>query len=103
MDEFAYDTEGAPIETVGAVLSSVNEVETLLAAAKFPALSDAVPAGTVKAIVPLPVPVMVTVTVLPDGVPKVMVLIPAVPVRVVLFNTCSGVSVIEPVLKLTSL
>jgi hypothetical protein len=60
-------TDGALMVAVGAILSSVKAVDRLLAAAEFPAWSLAVPAGTVKAIVPLPLAFMLTVTVLPDG------------------------------------
>ena len=43
--DFAFATEGAPIETVGAVLSSAKVVEGPAAAVVFPEASTAVPAA----------------------------------------------------------
>ena len=53
-EEPASVLEGDPIETVGAVLSSVNVVEALDAAAVFPAASEAVAAAIEIPIVPSP-------------------------------------------------
>ena len=58
---------GAPIEIVGAVLSTVKVALGPAAGARLPARSEAVPAAIEIPSVPLPVmPLMVTVRVRPD-------------------------------------
>lgn len=87
--------DGAPMLTVGEILSSVNAVDRLLAAARLPALSLPVLAGTVNAIVPLPLAVNVTCTVLPDFVVLTPVML-AVPVEVTFDNISEVVKLMEP-------
>ena len=60
-------TDGVPIATVGAVLSTVIVALGPAAGATFPTVSTAVPAATLIPSVPLPViPLIVTVRVAPD-------------------------------------
>ena len=95
-DDLASVLEGAPIETVGAVLSSINVVEGPAPAAKFEAASVAVPEAIVIPTVPSPVQEdSVTVRVLVPA-PETAAEQLAVPVLLTVISAFAKVTAVAP-------